>query len=326
MTSRRRWRRFRSAWPFWLSMRSTRRMLEWETAAATAARATGLAGRGVRHFVGEMQVSPLIACVVALAIAVVHPRAFPSAIPLLVLWVLAPAIAYWLSIPVGARVRPLEAYERALIRRIARKTWRFFETFVTEADGWLPADNFQEDVTRVARRPSPTNIGMAMLSTLAAHDLGYLSTRELVRRLDATLTTLEGLERYNGHFLNWYDTFTREPLHPRYVSTVDSGNLAAALIALSQGLLQLEETPQTREQRLAGLSDTAGLLAAVSASATGAASRDVLTTINRLAREIASAARRAADEGAGDVTGIHAAAAELAARLEALDPQPAAEQ
>ena len=135
-----------------------------------------------------------------------------------------------------------------MLRRTARKTWRYFETFVTEADAWLAPDNYQEagDAPKLARRTSPTNIGMSLLSTLAAHDLGYLSTGALLRRLNATVTTLESLERYQGHFLNWYDTATLAPLHPRYVSTVDSGNLAGALIALAQGLIQLEENPQTR--------------------------------------------------------------------------------
>jgi cyclic beta-1,2-glucan synthetase len=198
--------------------------------------------------------------------------------------------------------------------------------FMIEAEGWLPPDNFQEDVARLAHRTSPTNIGMGMLATLAAHDLGYVSTADLVRRLDATLTTVEGLERYNGHLLNWYHTSTRAPLEPRYVSTVDSGNLAAALIALSQGLLQLEGTPQTRAQRLDGLADTAGVLAAVSASAEDGASRDVLTPINRLAREIARFARRGARQTGSDIAGLGTTAAELAARVEALTPQQSVEQ
>jgi cyclic beta-1,2-glucan synthetase len=103
--------------------------------------------------------------------------------PFLLLWTIAPVIAYWLSVPVGARVRPLADRERMLLRRTARKTWRYFETFVTDADGWLPPDNFQEseEATRLARRTSPTNIGMAMLSTLAAHDLGYVTTNGSAR-------------------------------------------------------------------------------------------------------------------------------------------------
>ena len=137
---------------------------------------------------------------------------------------------------------------------------------MTEADAWLPPDNFQEvgDEPRVARRTSPTNIGMGLLSTLAAHDLGYLSTATLVKRLDLMLTSLEALEQHQGHFLNWYDTSTLAPLHPRYISTVDSGNLAASLIALAQGLLRLTTEPQTRAQLLDGLADTADLLARAS--------------------------------------------------------------
>ena len=281
-----------------------RRMLEWEPASTTAARASSLVGqKRLRRFAAEMMASPIIAAVIAVAIVLFQPAASAVASPFLLLWVMAPVVAYWLSVPVGARVRPLGEHERMLLRRTARKTWRYFETFVTEADGWLPPDNFQdsEDLTRVARRTSPTNIGMAMLSTLAAYDLGYISTSTLVRRLDATLRTLESLERYRGHFLNWYSTETRAPLHPRYVSTVDSGNLAASLIALAQGLLEIEHTPQTRRQRLDGLADAAYLLAGESSSTKGdLVPRDVLTEINRLARGIMTAARTAARDDVSD--------------------------
>jgi cyclic beta-1,2-glucan synthetase len=299
-----------------------RRLLEWETAASTAARAAGLVGqKGLRRFASDMVASPIIAGVVTLAVIVWRPDAWPVAAPFLLLWTMAPAVAYWLSVPVGARVRPLAEDERALLRRTARKTWRYFETFVTEADGWLPPDNFQEsaDVTRVARRTSPTNIGMGMLSTLAAHDLGYVTTGDMVRRLDATLTSLESLERYQGHFLNWYDTETRAPLRPRYVSTVDSGNLAGALIALAQGLLALEHRPQTRAQRLEGLADTAYLLAAASSSARiDLASRERITAVNRLARTIATTAYAAAGSGAkaDAIAAIQAFARQLAVDLE----------
>ena len=236
-----------------------RRMLEWETAAASAARAAGLVGQGLRGYLADMAASPVIAGSVTLALMARAPGVLPAAAPFLVLWTVAPAVAYWLSVPVGARVRPLSDRDRSVLRRTARKTWRFFDTFVTEADSWLAPDNYQEggDVPRLARRTSPTNIGMGLLSTLAAHDLGYISTADLVRRVDATLTTLEGLERYRGHFLNWYDTTTLAPLHPRYVSTVDSGNLAGALLALAQGLTALVDRPQTPAQRLGGLADAA---------------------------------------------------------------------
>src|SRR5687768_16872155 len=133
---------------------------------------------------------------------------------------------------------------------------------------------------------------MSLLSALAAHELGYLSTDALVTRLDQTLTTLEGLERHQGHFLNWYDTETRAPLHPRYVSTVDSGNLAGALITLSHGLQALIAEPQARHQRRDGLADTADLLAAASSTGADTADqRERFTTINGIARAIAAEAR-----------------------------------
>ncbi|HYT64883.1 MAG TPA: glucoamylase family protein, partial [Vicinamibacterales bacterium] len=278
-----------------------RRMLEWETAATTAARASGATRRQLRRYMADMMASPIIAVGVAVAIVALDADALPAAAPFIVLWTVAPHVAYWLSVPVGARVRPLSDRERTLLRRTARKTWRYFDTFMTEADGWLAPDNYHEggDAPKLARRTSPTNVGMSLLATLAAHDLGYLSTANLVRRLSATLTTLGSLERYRGHFLNWYDTATRAPLHPRYVSTVDSGNLAGALIALAQGLLGLAEHPQTRDQRLAGLADTADLLAAASSSSTPQpAARAAVTEINRIARAIVSAARDSAPAAA----------------------------
>lgn len=269
-----------------------RRLLEWETAATTAARAAGLGGQGLRRYMAEMVASPIIAVTVANVIIALEPEALPAASPFLFLWIVAPVVAYWLSVPVGARQRPLEDRERMLLRRTARKTWRYFDTFVTEADGWLAPDNYQEAGTApvLARRTSPTNIGMSLLATLAAHDLGYIATDELLYRLDGTLTTLGGLERYRGHFLNWYDTATRAPLHPRYVSTVDSGNLAGSLIALAQGLIALIEKPQKVAQRLAAVAETADLLSLASSSEAGqVASRETLTEINRLARAIVTA-------------------------------------
>jgi cyclic beta-1,2-glucan synthetase len=291
-----------------------RRLLEWETAATAAARAAGLVGRGgLLRFAGEMLASPVIAGAVWMMLVAAGGHAAVVAAPFLALWVAAPAVAYWLSMPAGSRVRPLAERERALLRRTARKTWRFFETFVTEAERGLPPDNYQEcdDEPKLARRTSPTNVAMSLLSTLAAHDLGYLTTDRLVRRLDATLTTLEGLERHNGHFLNWYDTATLAPLHPRYVSTVDSGNLAGALIALAQGLDEIGASPQTVEQLREGLADTVDMLAAASSQAlpSAAVDRDVVARINRLAREVA---REIAASLSGAAPRLAALAEELA--------------
>ena len=190
----------------------------------------------------------------------------PAAAPFLLLWLSRRRSPTGSACPVGARVRPLSDDERALLRRTARKTWRYFETFVTEADGWLPPDNYQEagGAPQLARRTSPTNIGMGLLSTLAAHDLGYLSTADAGRAPGrARSTTLEGLERYHGHFLNWYDTahagaaasalrLDRRQRQPRRRADARS----------RRGCASCRDAPQTRAQRLAGLADTADLLAA----------------------------------------------------------------
>ena len=274
-----------------------RSLLEWETAAAAAARTVAHPGRkALRRFTREMIASPIVATVAAILVLVGDPAALAVASPFLVLWFAAPGIAYWLSLPIDARARPLDDRQRLLIRRTARKTWRYFDTFVTEADAWLPPDNYQEggDAPRLAQRTSPTNIAMGLLSAMAAHDLGYLTAGGLAERVDRTLTTLEGLERHEGHFLNWYDTATRAPLHPRYVSTVDSGNLAGALIALAQGCRALIDAPQTYAQRLEGLADAAELCASVSASTSGAgAVRRAVTRVNEVARAVLVDARQA---------------------------------
>ena len=271
-----------------------RRLLEWETAAASAAKTAGLTGpKAVLRFALEMMSSPIIAVLTIIAIATVDRPFLLGAMLFVGLWFVAPVVAWRLSVPVGPRIRPLSDDERRLLRTTARSTWRYFETFAVASESWLAPDNYQEDdqEPKLARRTSPTNIGMGLLSALAAHDLGYVSTDALGKRIDHTLTTLEGLERHNGHFLNWYDTSTLAPLHPRYVSTVDSGNLAASLIALAHGLLQIVEQPQTEEQRRDGLVDNADLLATASSTTVdGGVDREMLTEINRLARSIADGA------------------------------------
>lgn len=132
---------------------------------------------------------------------------------------------------------------------------------MNEDDNWLPPDNMQEGpVAAVAHRTSPTNMGLALLAHLAAHDFGYLSTGRMLERLERMLNAIHNLERYNGHLYNWYDTRTLEPLHPHYVSTVDNGNLAGHLLTLRPGLLELADTPVWDARALAGLADTAEVL------------------------------------------------------------------
>jgi cyclic beta-1,2-glucan synthetase len=239
-----------------------RRLLEWETAASAAARSAGLAARnGVRVFLGEMAASPALGVAGALAVAAARPAALPEALPLLAAWAAAPFIAHRLSRPVPPPTFELRPEDRLFLRQVARSTWRYFETFAGAEDHGLPPDNVQESPeARIAHRTSPTNIGMGLLATLAAHDLGFIRTSGLVRRIEATLDTIERLERHEGHLLNWYDSVTLAPLAPRYVSTVDSGNLAVALVTIAEGLRRLARAPQSAADVCGGLADTAGLL------------------------------------------------------------------
>ena len=259
------------------------RLLEWET----AARVARLVGRyGIARFLLEMAVSPLSAVILLWIMLAIRPGAAIVAAPFLALWLAAPVIAYRLSRPDVPRRFDLGPAERALLRRMARKTWRYFETFMGPEDHGLPPDNYQEAPVEVlAHRTSPTNIGLGLLSTLAAHDLGYIPTPELVERLERTMLTIEALEHFEGHLLNWYDTKTLAALSPRYVSTVDSGNLAGALIALAHGLRQVANAPWEPARQCAGCDDVADIvlesLAALAASQPASEDRTV-----RLRRDV----------------------------------------
>jgi cyclic beta-1,2-glucan glucanotransferase len=191
--------------------------------------------------------------------------------PLVVLWSFAPAVTGWLSRPCRT-VDPadrLSVEDRRLLRHTARKTWYFFETFVTAEDHWLPPDNFQEEPRGVvAHRTSPTNIGLYLLSIGAARDFGYITTRGLARRVRDTLDTLERLDQLEGHILNWYDTKTLKPLEPRYVSTVDSGNLAAYLWSIRQMCEELAHRPLLGGEALDGVADALRLAGIEPASET----------------------------------------------------------
>jgi cyclic beta-1,2-glucan synthetase len=246
---------------------SRRGLLEWTTAAHAARQAGG--GRlSPAQAWRQAPAAPFIAAALAVVIAVVAPASLAAAAPVLVLWLLAPQVAAWTSEPVPRSRQDLSEADRRQLRRVVRRTWRFFEELVGPADQWLPPDHFQEEPGgMIARRTSPTNVAMLLLSTLAAYDLGYLGLRGLAARLRATFDTLDELERHRGHWLNWYDTRSLEPLEPRYVSTVDSGNLAAALLVLGHGLEQARRHAVPNPLRLEGLADTLAVLGRIAADA-----------------------------------------------------------
>ncbi len=209
----------------------------------------------------SMAFAPLLAIATASWLALMNPAALPLAGPILLLWLFSAAIVWWISLPLPRREARLSAEQTLYLGRIARKTWAYFETFVGPDDHWLPPDNYQEyRAATLAHRTSPTNMGLALLANLSAHDFGYIHTGQLLERTANSLTSMAGLERHRGHFYNWYDTQTLRPLHPAYVSTVDSGNLAGHLLTLRPGLLALLDQPILSIRSLDGVRDTLGIL------------------------------------------------------------------
>ena len=210
----------------------------------------------------EMWIAPLLALLLALVLWQTRPLEWFFWAPLLLLWLAAPLVGWWISLPLVAPAPDLSPLQRAFLRTSARRTWRYFARFVGPEENWLPPDNFQEYPTpTLASRTSPTNIGMALLANLAACDFGYISAGECLRLTENTLAAMEKLERYRGHFYNWYDTRTLHPLHPHYISTVDSGNLVGSLLTLQAGLAELKDQPVLAELAFQGLQDTLQVLA-----------------------------------------------------------------
>ncbi len=236
---------------------SRRHLLDW----TTAAQSKGRLRTDWMGFVGEMAGSLVVASLAALFVWYAGRAALPVAAPFIVAWLCAPAIARWVSLtPVDAGRLAISDPDARSLRLIARRTWRFFETFVTDADNMLPPDNFQEDPNPVvAHRTSPTNIGLLLLSTASARDFGWIGTLEAVERLEATLATMERLKRFRGHFFNWYDTTDLRPLDPAYVSSVDSGNLAGHLIALANACAAWRGSPGDATNVAAGAGDSLAL-------------------------------------------------------------------
>ena len=218
--------------------------------------------RTLAGFFLEMWFAPVLAVALALALGITRPEALLCSVPVLLLWLVSPVVGWWISIPLSSPVQDLTEEQRMFLRTSARRTWRFFAEFVGPRDNWLPPDNFQEfPAAVIASRTSPTNIGMALLADLAAYDFGYITAGELLRLVENTFTTMEKLERYRGHFYNWYDTRGLKPLRPNYVSSVDSGNLAGSLLTLQVGLSELKDQPVLSSSAIQGLQDTLQVLA-----------------------------------------------------------------
>ena len=261
---------------------SRRNLLEWVSHAQTSVGAHSSLSKLARRMSGAIALG-----VLALVLAFVGDGTnWALALPFAALWIGSPALAYWSSLPPTVAGRPfaalwqafpavkryaslspliegqlpITATETTTLRLTARRTWRFFETFVTPNDNALPPDNFQEDpVAVLAHRTSPTNIGLYLLSAVSAHDFGWIGLGEALARIEVTLATLSRMERVRGHFYNWYDTQTLRPLDPRYISSVDSGNLAGHLIVLARAAREWRDRPSRHTPSIAGVRDAIDL-------------------------------------------------------------------
>ncbi len=237
---------------------SQRNLLEWTTAAQVQA----LAKPGIWRSYLQLISAPAIG-IILLGVAVtrgVDQWYLLSAVALI--WSAAPAFAHLMSnskVPDGQFVA--SETDTRLLRAIARRTYRYFEQFVTSSENMLPPDNFQEDPeATVAHRTSPTNIGLYLLSTTAAREFGWLSVAQAIDKIEATFNSIHKLEKFRGHLFNWYDTQSLAPLEPKYVSSVDSGNLAGHLIAIANCFDTWALEPESSAKRSAGIDDILEIL------------------------------------------------------------------
>jgi cyclic beta-1,2-glucan synthetase len=248
----------------WRMLITQKLLLEWNP--------SGAPDRSTRtDLVGSYQtmwICPLIAAAAVITLTASNPSALTAAGPILSLWFISPAIAWWISRPLAQREARLTADQTLFLRKLSRKTWFFFETFVGPEEHWLPPDNYQEHPAPVvAHRTSPTNMGLSLLANLSAYDFGYISAGKLIERSANALHTMEGLERHRGHFYNWYDTKSLNPLPPLYISSVDSGNLAGHLLTLRPGLIALPDQKILGTRFFEGLNDTLRIVMDAAASA-----------------------------------------------------------
>jgi cyclic beta-1,2-glucan synthetase len=251
-----------------------RHMLEWQTASQIERAMRSGADREVYR-----RMWPAVAIGLAVGLGAIASMYFEhdsfvtvsiavvATIPLALLWMISPSIAAALSAPAIPGEVKLGDAERARAERYARLHWEFFNHFVTESTNWLAPDNFQEDPEpEIALRTSPTNIGLQLLSIVSASDLGFITRQDMIERLELVFRSLEKMQRYRGHFFNWYDLTTLQVLEPGYISTVDSGNLAGHFIALKQACIQIIHSlqPRTIEMEISGHSLAGGIVAAKS--------------------------------------------------------------
>ena len=231
---------------------SKKNLLEWQTAADVESKLK----RGMKDFISFMWQGSAIALLILAVSFLNSTEAGLLILPSCILWFLSPVVAYYISSDIPLTRLDINKEDTHLLRILSRKTWAYFEDFVNKENNWLAPDNYQADPPNgVATRTSPTNMGMGITSNLAAYDLGYIGVIETVDRLEKILSSMDGLIKYKGHFYNWYDTVSKEPLYPRYVSTVDSGNLVGYLWVAEEALEEYKNDIIVNKKKIDGLCD-----------------------------------------------------------------------
>lgn len=297
--------------------RSHKNLLEWVTSAQAGGKPRlSLFGFYRQMFGGVI----LVAIALAMAIPVFTANWFVI-LPLAFLWLAAPAIASLISRPPKSASRRVLPEEGTLaLRMVARRTWRFFETFVTADNNMLPPDNFQEDPEPiVANRTSPTNLGLYLLSTVTARDFGWAGTMESIERLEVTLAVMSRMERFRGHFYNWYDTSDLRVLQPPYVSSVDSGNLGGHLIALANCCREWQRNLIDTGVIWSGIGDNLAMareMLVVVTEVYGVRGAEIATALDRLEEGLARSAE--GDPNEASLVSVQELAAEAEAKAEAL--------
>ncbi|OPJ63563.1 N,N'-diacetylchitobiose phosphorylase [Clostridium oryzae] len=234
-------------------MISKRKMLQWQTAEDVEVNA----GKSFEYYIRMMWPGSILALIIEILAFYESINMGIFMLPITLLWFVSPYSAFNVSKDITSKMYSINKEDKNILKRLARENWAYFEDFVNTENNYLGPDNYQEDPPNgVAHRTSPTNIGMAMSSNICAYDMGYIGLYEAVDRIDKTLTTIEKLVKYRGHLYNWYDTLTKEPLHPRYISTVDSGNLVAYMWLAASCLKNYMERPAIDVNRFHGIETT----------------------------------------------------------------------
>ncbi len=269
------------------------KLLEW----TTAAQAERSRSKSLFAYHRRMWGSLLLALASMLVILLKKPDVWNYAAPILIFWLFAPSLAWLSGLKVQSRKKEISTNAKYTLRSHARECWRYFETFVNEENQWLPSDNIQQDpVDLIAHRTSPTNIGFALLANISAFDLGYIGVKDFVQRTELTLASLARLSTFNGHLFNWYDTLNLTPLEPRYVSTVDSGNLAGSLLTLRQFVLQDQQLFSPPRKRLEGIADDLSGFLVAAKNQKSASTSTLISEVRTIRREVRRFLKQASAE------------------------------